>query len=380
MAGTQDYTIYDVERTEPSASAIVVFARHPYTRENVVLKVLKEMQDKRYNLLTIEKRKQCQLAALDWNPKFTPGVYFGLACIRENLEGLEKLVRKGRLKEIGVGPVLEHSELLKHPSKPKEYALLMRCLPENRRLDKLLEKNKKDTALPACLTVLIERIYSIHTNSNNLPTFISTAESEAWGSAEQLHRKLQENLAWFKDSLDTLPHSSETYKKLVDPYNQLVEELPRAFDKQKYRRLFRRRLDEGHIKRCHGDLKADNIWIETGPLYYLRPDTGIRLLDCIDFNPSFYMIDTLSDIALLIADIQARTRNLTLAEGVINAYLSFSNKIKDKEEARDLLAYYLVEKAMIGMINSYIDDKKEELGDGYRDVVRQRLEILAQSI
>ena len=372
MISTQDHIIYGVERTKPSASAFAIFAHHPHTGGDVVLKVLKEMQDKRYDLSTIGKRKQCQLEALGWNPKFTPGVYFGVAHIRETLEKLQELERERRpLREIGVEPVLEHPEQPEHLQKRYEYALLMRRLPECCRLDKLLEKNKKDITVPTYLTVLLNRIHAIHSDHSNFPVFLLTTEVDPWGSMEQLYEKLRGNLTWFKDSLENLSRSSETYKKLVGPYNQLVEKLPLALEMQKYQELFKRRLDEGHIKRCHGDLKADNIWIETGPLYYLRPETGVRLLDCIDFNPSFYMIDTLSDIALLVADIQARTGNPDLAEAVLTGYLQISGE--DEDTARNLLAYYLVEKAMIGMINSYIDDKKEELGDGYREVVRQRL-------
>ena len=369
MIGTQDHTIYGVERTNPSASAIAIFVRHPHNGGDIVLKILREMQDKRYDLSTVGKRKQCQLEALDWNPKFTQGVYFGLAHVRETLEELER--EEQPLKEIGVEPVLEHPEQPEYFQKRNEYALLMRRLPEHRRLDSLLEKNKEDTTFPAYLAVLLKRIQAIHSDESNFPAFIPTMESNPWGSTGQLREKLQGNLIWFKDSLNLLPRSSDPYKKLVDPYNQLVEKLPLALDMQKYQELFKRRLDEGHIKRCHGDLKADNIWIETGPLYYLRPETGVRLLDCIDFNPSFYMIDTLSDIALLVADIQARTGNLDLANAVIDAYLNISGE--DGQVADDLLGYYLVEKAMIGMVNSYVDDQDKELGKRYKDVVDQRL-------
>ncbi len=148
---------------------------------------------------------------------------------------------------------------------------------------------------------------------------------------------------------------------------------------KKYQAFFERRLEGNHIKRCHGDLKADNIWIESNsPHCHERPETCVRLLDCIDFKPLYCMIDTLSDIALLIVDIQARTGNLDLANAIIDEYLRISGE--DEETARYLLAYYLVEKAIIGTVNSFIDDKNEELGDGYTRVVHQRLDELMNKL
>jgi aminoglycoside phosphotransferase family enzyme len=152
-----------------------------------------------------------------------------------------------------------------------------------------------------------------------------------------------------------------------------------VFDMKKYQAFFERRLEGNHIKRCHGDLKADNIWIESGGLECdERPETCVRILDCIDFKPLFCMIDTLSDIALLIVDIQARTSNLDLANATIDEYLRISGE--DEEAARYLLAYYLVEKAIIGTVNSFIDDKDEKLGKSYTKVARQRMDDLMNRI
>jgi aminoglycoside phosphotransferase family enzyme len=139
MQDTQDYTIYQVEDNRESASANIIFARHPLTREATVLKILKQIEDERYDLSTMEKRQQCQIEALKWNPKFTPNIYLGLAPIRETLENLEQ--KKHILKEVGVGPVLNNVEKSEHLLKNKEFALLMRWLPEDQELDLLLPRD-----------------------------------------------------------------------------------------------------------------------------------------------------------------------------------------------------------------------------------------------
>jgi aminoglycoside phosphotransferase family enzyme len=376
MIGTQDYSIYHVEMIRHSASAIIIFARNPHTNEQVVLKVLREMNDERYDLSTIEKRQQCQIEAMDCNPKFTSDIYFGLAHIRETLEELERNMRT--LEEIGVGPVLKDPEKPEYLLEKKEYALLMRLLPENRRLDILLEANcsyKSDEPIPSYLLLLLKRICTIHTDQTVFPTIVLESEDHQWGSIEQLRKKLQENLAWLEKALAQKPDLSD----LPDTYNRLKENLSPVLNMKKYRAIFERRLDENCIKHCHGDLKTDNIWIEAdSPQCNERPETCVRILDCIDFNPLFCMIDTLSDIALLIVDIQARTDNLELANAIIDEYLR--NSGEDEEAARYLLAYYLVEKAIIGTVNSFIDDKNEKLGTSYTRVVHQRQDELINRI
>jgi len=62
--------------------------------------------------------------------------------------------------------------------------------------------------------------------------------------------------------------------------------------------LQQRRRD-GHIRRCHGDLHLRNI-----ALYNGHP----MLFDCIEFNDTFNMIDTINDVAFLVMDCDARDR------------------------------------------------------------------------
>jgi aminoglycoside phosphotransferase family enzyme len=378
MQDTQDYTGYHVEEIKPSASAIIIFTHHPQTRDAIVLKILREILDERYDLSTVEKRQQCQVEALIWNPKFTSGIYLGLAPINETLEDLQR--KMDTAKEIGVGSVLDNPEESAHLLKDKEYALLMRWLPEHRRLDTLLEANKgykRDEPIPSYLLMLLKRICAIHKDHTSFPAMVTDESGvNKWGSVEQLRKKLEENLAWLEKSLgpQLIPGSD-----LSHTCTWMKEVLQESLNTQKYQAFFESRLQGHHIKRCHGDLKADNIWIEPDDLEGdEQPETSVRMLDCIDFKSSFCVIDTLSDIALLVADIQARAGNVHLADAVVDEYLRLTGE--DEEAARYLLAYYLVEKAAIGMVNSYIDDNKEELGRSYKDVVDQRLSELISRI
>lgn len=65
------------------------------------------------------------------------------------------------------------------------------------------------------------------------------------------------------------------------------------------------------VRRCHGDLHLGNIVVEAG-----RP----ILFDCIEFNDRLSEIDVLYDIAFLVMDLCARSRE-PVASRVLNAWV-----------------------------------------------------------
>jgi hypothetical protein len=75
--------------------------------------------------------------------------------------------------------------------------------------------------------------------------------------------------------------------------------------------LIEQRKQQGFVRACHGDLHLDNIALLNG-----QP----TLFDGIEFNEQFRWIDTLSDLAFLLIDLDAR-RLPKLAAAVLNHYL-----------------------------------------------------------
>ena len=68
----------------------------------------------------------------------------------------------------------------------------------------------------------------------------------------------------------------------------------RAFLKRK-QHLFERRIKEGKIRDCHGDLRTDHI-------YYTKV---IQIIDCIEFNQRFRYGDIAADVAFLSMDLDS---------------------------------------------------------------------------
>lgn len=71
-------------------------------------------------------------------------------------------------------------------------------------------------------------------------------------------------------------------------------------------------------------------------------------------------IDILSDFAMLVIDLHARTKSQELADWMIENYLELTNQ-QDKA-SKLVLAYYLVEKAIIGAAVNILYDKVPNVG------------------
>ena len=94
------------------------------------------------------------------------------------------------------------------------------------------------------------------------------------------------------------------------------------------------------IKRCHGDLKSPHIWIT--PYTYIsnsEPWMYVRVLDAIDFNPTYCNIDILSDLAMLILDIQARTKSSEITSQFVKDYLLLTSKEREYSSSTSLLSH-----------------------------------------
>jgi aminoglycoside phosphotransferase family enzyme len=145
-----------------------------------------------------------------------------------------------------------------------------------------------------------------------------------------------------------------------------------------YASLFENRCKEGHIKRCHGDLKVTNLWIGSFPTHYFQ--SKLLALDCIDFKPEFCFIDTLSDVAMLAVDLERLYPQETeLAKHFLHSYLS---DMHEKHEfVEPLLEYYLTEKAIVcSYVSILFDDQQYELGKKYLQIACRHAERLRKLV
>ncbi len=89
----------------------------------------------------------------------------------------------------------------------------------------------------------------------------------------------------------------------------------------------------GRVRECHGDLHLGNIaLIDCEPTPF----------DCIEFNPALRWMDTISEVAFLVMDLEAHGRR-DLAYVFLNIYLEHSGDYAGVS----VLPFYLVYRAMV---------------------------------
>jgi len=330
--------------------------------DDTVLKVLLPRQDSRVNLTSLSSRRACQIEGLRWNTHFTEGVYLGLV-------PLPAYDFKSNLKSISIGSLIsvEEARVLHELDLTVEYGLLMRALPDERRLDNVLQTTNGES-LHLLLERLVKRISHIH---NTLPSLLEevnlSASSDQPGSYEQIKRKLDHNLNFLHSVIDL---DNERYGELC---RSLIGGLRDIINDPLYKNYFSSRLDHHFVKRCHGDLKAPNIWIMEGSEQTY--DHGVKILDAIDFNNSYCTIDILSDFAMLVVDVELRTQADAYEDRMIKEYLRLTDQ-SHNAAAYPLLSYYLVEKAMINAIVNILYDQQPDLGLKFLHQAKQYMEKL----
>jgi aminoglycoside phosphotransferase family enzyme len=378
---------YKIEYIRKSENAWLLFVRHMASGEKIVLKILCKYKDTRYSLEAVIERQQCQLEALQWNRVFTPEVYMGLARICDFDLNRETIVIEDLNENL--------NETLDQCS---EYALVMRQLPMECRLDLLLNR-ENIFWLRFYVQLLAKRLMQVHKQINPLPI----ADARKWGAFQQIKSKLEHNLSLADPVLEAIVNGQNnsyklgenivnglkdtvfkvlpdgqnhlSYYRLKENFSWLKNNLLQAIIDGPFQEYFEQRVQEQHIKRCHGDLKAPNIWIapsESSP--DIEPEKFVRILDAIDFNPSYCNIDILSDLAMLVIDIQVRTKSPQLADLMMNEYLRLTEQ--DDMIARLVLCYYLVEKAYIGAAISFVYDKVPKLGWAFLKAAEMRMNDL----
>src|SRR6266566_13145 len=358
--GDRTNSRYEVLSKRETEASLLLFVQDPVTKQPIVMKILRPYQDPRYpTRATLSGRQMCQVEALLWNRKFSPGIYIGLASLLKEYQENDH--------EIHIGEIIE--DLSKVDTKADvEYVLLMRQLPEDRCPETLLDKQNKETH--ARLKLLTQYIAQLHMDVNLLAMPLADeGDDNRWGSYAQLQDKLKHNIELF----DSMLEKDKTGHYLA--YTHIPGMLTHVLTHNLYRDYFEHRLQEQRIRRCHGDLKLSNIWLIPANTDETREH--ILLLDAIDFNPVYSNIDILSDFAMLAVDVQAHIKSFVLVSEMIEYYLQLTHQ--ESEINRSVLNYYLAEKAMVCAAVSVIYDLSP-LGPAYLEVAQTHVNELKRRL
>ncbi len=208
------------------------------------------------------------------------------------------------------------------PEKPRlggtgtaiEYAVRMRQFDPETQLDVLIEKGELTAAICRRLAKRIARFHA------DCPT---AQEDSDFGQPEAIRQAVFDNfihLAEMDIRVEERAHIDDIHTWTRTQHERLAAS-------------FANRRAAGHIRECHGDLHLANIALINGdPLPF----------DCLEFNPNLRWIDTMSEMAFLVMDLDRRCR-ADLARVTLNAYLEAGGDY----EGITLFRYYAVYRAMV---------------------------------
>ena len=227
---------------------------------------------------------------------------------------------------LGVVPIIlkKNSIQIDHHGDAIEYAVKMRRLPQEAMMNVLLEKDGVSLEM---LTRVAEKLAAFHRTAD------TNDEINFFGSLDTINQNTDEN------------------------FNQTIKYIGNTISQERYRNiksfttgfiagntsLFNKRITDGKIRDCHGDLHAAHICFADDILIY----------DCIEFNDRFRYCDIASEIAFLSMDLDNYDRS-DLSHGFIDAYVSFSLDT----DLRQLLDFYKCYRAYVrGKVESFkLDD------------------------
>jgi aminoglycoside phosphotransferase family enzyme/predicted kinase len=207
---------------------------------------------------TIDKRERNCRREVELNRRLAPDVYLGVVPV--TLGG-------GMLRLDGEGEIVD-------------WAVVMRQLDDEHLGVGFLDRGELGHEH---LDQLVETLVPFYVGAR------TGAGVDEYGTVEAVKFNTDENFVQTEDYVGKLV-SRERFEHIKAWTNRFYEE--RA-------ELFERRIADGRIRECHGDLHLDNIFFCEPPVVF----------DCIEFNDRLACGDVASDVAFLAMDLDYRGRS-----------------------------------------------------------------------
>jgi len=194
-----------------------------------------------------------------------------------------------------------------------EYAVKMKRMPQESMLSNLLRENKVDHKIIDEIARIVSDFHSKAETSRKIREF---------GSLTIIETNWRENFEQTREFV-----SKTISMKDLELISSRIENFMRESAA-----LFEKRIEEGHVKDCHGDIHSDNIFVAD----------RIYIFDAIEFNERFRYSDIASDMAFLAMDLDFKERP-DLSDLFVKKYVKYS---KD-EELIELLPFYKCYRAYV---------------------------------
>ncbi|MBI5886755.1 MAG: AAA family ATPase [Deltaproteobacteria bacterium] len=304
----------------PDVTLVQTHISYVFILPEVVYKIKKPVDFGFLDFSTLDKRRHYCEEEVRLNRRLAPDVYLGVVPITFN---------KGQAGVNGAG-------------EPVEYAVKMRRVPDNALLYHAIKDGR---AGPETMGKIARTIAAFHKTAE------TSERVAAFGQALMIGYNVEENFeqtARFAGSII----GQGRYER-IKAYTRgfMIAEAG----------LFARRIDNGFIKDCHGDMHSEHVVVSD----------GIEIMDCIEFNERFRFSDTAADAAFLSMDLDFLGRH-DLASVFDRAYCEASG---DNEGCGSLMEFYRCYRAYVrGKVAAFKSIEQEvgedEALEAYMDALR----------
>ena len=268
----------------------------------------------------------CELEAT-LNARLAPGIYLGVAPV---IVGPDHHARFGELCLPGSVPA---PGMMFSGGRIVDYAVVMKRLPEDATLESHVAHG---TITPELVRQVARRIAGFHAAAATSPAIA------IFGGMDTILGNWDENFAQAQHAL------GRTLRR--DDQDQIIA-FVRTFT-QSRTALFARRVRDGRIRDCHGDLRLQHIYA-LGPSG--DPGSQLAILDCIEFNERFRYGDVASEVAFVTMGFDAAGRP-DLAATFRDAYVEATGD----DSLPEILPFYACYRAYVrGKVLSFQMDEPE---------------------
>ena len=257
-------------------------------------KIKKPLKYSFLDFSTVEQRKYYCERELELNSRLTKNMY--LKVLPVTMEGDHVKIGNGN------GEILD-------------YAVMMKKLRADKQMDVLLKKNRVDhDHIEALARVLL----GFHKKAQMInKKFDAKKIKESFNDIDSVKDYANKHIG---------NHTGETIDLSIQTSNKFL---------QKNKNLFVKRIEEGFVRDCHGDLHSKNIFLYAKPVIF----------DCIEFNDDFRQIDLLDEIAFFCMDLEDHNRE-DLSHSFQQFYFSKFPCMRNEQEGK-LFVYYKLYRANV---------------------------------
>lgn len=256
----------EVKLVQTQMSFVLLTGKHAY-------KIRKPVNLGYVDYTTLEKRRLFSEKEVVLNRRMCPDAYLGVVPITS---------QGGQFSLGGSGEVVD-------------YAVKIQQLPESGMMDRRLLNWTLDASM---VEAVAEKVAAFHAAAE------AGGEIDKFGSLDSIRRNVYENFEQSRPYIGrTL--SQKQFDRLKTFFDGFLE---------RHAETFARRVTEGRIRDCHGDLHAAHICFT---------DNGICVFDCIEFNDRFRYGDTASEVAFLAMDLD-RAGRADLRQAFVFEYIKQS--------------------------------------------------------